>query len=134
MKVDLQEEIVLPEGVNVDLDGSAMKVKGPKGEVNKLFAHPRVSITVDAGKVVLSSLKATKKEKVMVGTFTAHIKNMVKGVQEPFVYKLKICSGHFPMNVSVSGNEVIIKNFLGESVPRRVTLLDGGDIKINGTE
>ncbi len=134
MKIDLQEEIVLPEGVNVDLNGAIINVKGPNGEIKKTFTHPRVSIVVDAGKIILSSSKATKKEKVMVGTFTAHIKNMIKGVQEPFVYKLKICSGHFPMTVSVSGNEVIIKNFLGESVPRKVTLLDGSEVKVNGTE
>ena len=38
------------------------------------------------------------------------------------------------MNVSISGQELIIKNFLGESVPRKVTILPGADVKVNGTE
>ena len=36
------------------------------------------------------------------------------------------------MNVSVSGDEVIIKNFLGESVPRKVKVIEDTDIKVNG--
>ena len=104
-------EIELPEGVSAEVEGTTIKVKGPKGEVKKTFIHPRVSILINAGKIILDSKKATKKEKVVLGTFTAHLKNMVKGVQEHFVYKLKICSGHFPMNVSLSGNNLVIKNF-----------------------
>ncbi|MBI2666293.1 50S ribosomal protein L6 [Candidatus Woesearchaeota archaeon] len=70
----------------------------------------------------------------MMSTFAAHMKNSIKGTQEQYEYKLKICSGHFPMNISVSGREFVIKNFLGETVPRKITLLQGADVKINGTE
>ena len=62
------------------------------------------------------------------------MKNMVKGVVEPFQYKVKICSGHFPMNVSMSGQELIVKNFLGEAVPRRIMMPEGTKVKVNGTE
>ena len=70
----------------------------------------------------------------MLGSFESHIVNMVRGVQELYVYKLKICSGHFPMSVSVAGNEVIIKNFLGEAVPRKVDIMKGAEVKVNGEE
>ena len=40
-----------------------------------------------------------------MGAFKSHITNIIDGVQNVHVYKLKVCSGHFPMSVSVSGEE-----------------------------
>ncbi|MBU0470452.1 MAG: 50S ribosomal protein L6 [Nanoarchaeota archaeon] len=127
-------EIELKKGVTAQVEGSLLKVKGPKGEINRGFLHPKVFVLVEGSKIVLVVKQATKREKTVIGTFESHVKNMVKGVEEPFEYKLKICSGHFPMNVSVSGSELTIKNFLGESVPRKVKLMEGVIVKINGTE
>ncbi|MBT4804784.1 50S ribosomal protein L6 [Candidatus Woesearchaeota archaeon] len=134
MKADLKKEIELLEGVTIELSGSTLKVKGPKGEIERDFIHPKIKIISDANKITLSSEKATKREKMVLGSFESHIKNMLIGVKELHTYKLKICSGHFPMNVSVNGNEFIIKNFLGESVPRKVDLIEGTKVNIDGTE
>ena len=57
---------------------------------------------------------------------------MIKGVQKPYVYTLKICSGHFPMNVSVSGEKFIVKNFLGEKTPRILNVKPGVSVKVEG--
>ena len=134
MKQDLQLEIELVEGVTANLEGTTLKVKGPKGEVERNFAHPRINVTIEGSKIILKSAKATKREKTILGSYNAHMKNMVKGVVEPFQYKVKICSGHFPMNVSMSGQELIVKNFLGEAVPRRIMMPEGTKVKVNGTE
>jgi len=134
MKEDLKEEIVLVEGVTAQIDNNLLKIKGPKGEVERNFLHPKLNIKVENNKIILSVSKATKTEKKILGSFNSHIKNMIAGVQKLFEYKIKICSGHFPMNVSVSGNELVIKNFLGESVPRKVKLSKGAEVKVNGNE
>ena len=134
MREDLKREIVLEEGVQAELQDALLKIKGPKGEVSRKFSHPKITILLENNQIVLSSAMASKREKTIIGSFEAHIKNMVQGVLEPHVYKLKICSGHFPMNVSVSGKEFAIKNFLGESVPRRLLLKEGVEVKVNGTE
>lgn len=134
MKEDLIKEVEIPSALHAELKGQVLKIKGPKGEVTREFRHPKVFLTLVGNKIVLKSKKATKKEKRNLSTFMSHIKNTIQGVQEPHVYKLKICSGHFPMNVSLSGKEFVIKNFFGESVPRKVTLPDGVNVKINGTE
>ncbi|MDO8511028.1 MAG: 50S ribosomal protein L6 [Nanoarchaeota archaeon] len=130
MKDDLTREIELKSGVTVKLEGNLLKVKGQKGEISRVFLHPKITISVEQNKVVLFAPKSTKREKTLVGSFESHIMNMVKGVQEPYVYRLKICSGHFPMNVAVTGNEVVIKNFLGEAVPRRVEIMKGAEVKV----
>ena len=70
----------------------------------------------------------------MVDIVKAHIKNMIKGVSEGFVYTLKICSSHFPMSVSVSGNKLEVKNYLGEKVPRVLNLVENVKVTINGEE
>jgi large subunit ribosomal protein L6 len=59
---------------------------------------------------------------------------MIKGVQEGFTYKLKICSGHFPMSVALKGNTFEIKNFIGEKVPRTLKIKQGADVKIEGDQ
>jgi ribosomal protein L6P/L9E len=59
---------------------------------------------------------------------------MVVGVKEMHHYKLKICSGHFPMNVAVVGNEFVIKNFFGETVPRKIQIPKGVEVKVNGND
>ena len=134
MKEDLVKEIVLEEATSAELADNILHIKGPEGEVEKNFTHPKIEINIEGNKIVLKAAKATRREKKILGSFTAHIKNMVKGVKKLHVYKLKICSGHFPMNVSVSKQEVVIKNFLGESIPRKVTLLPGSEVKVEGTE
>ena len=134
MKQDLTQEIVLPADVHARFEQDLLLLRGPKGEVSRTFVYPGVKITFEDNKIILRAHQATKREKRMLSTFAAHIKNLIKGVQEMYEYKLKICSGHFPMNVSISGKEFIIKNFLGETVPRKITLLTGAEVKISGTE
>src|SRR3989338_9999934 len=113
MKGEIQKEIAFPSGVTVQLEGSMLTVKGPKGTVQRNFLYPKVMLRAESGKVFLAVAKGTKREKKVVGSFASHIRNMVQGVQQVHEYKLKVCSGHFPMNVSISGRDFIIKNFLG---------------------
>lgn len=132
--MDLRKEVVLPAGVQARVEGTMLHVKGPKGEASKDFRHPKVKLHIESGKLVLAVPQATKREKTIIGSFWSHLKNMVQGVQELHVYKLKICSGHFPMNVTISGREFMIKNFLGETVPRKVTMPKEAEVKIAGTD
>lgn len=132
MKTDVKEEIEAPEGVEVKYEGGIFSVKGPKGETKRKIVDPRVKMDVKGNKVTLEALKATKREKRTVYTFMSHIKNMMKGAVESHVYEMKICSGHFPMNVSVAGNEFIIKNFLGENNPRKLIIKEGVKVAVEG--
>ena len=106
--------IEMPESVTFEIVDSTIKLKGPKGEVERILLNPKVKIEKQENKVVISAKNATKRDKTIIGTFKAHIKNMIKGVTEGHIYRLKICSGHFPMNVSMNNNELAVKNFLGE--------------------
>ncbi|MFA6461605.1 MAG: 50S ribosomal protein L6 [Candidatus Woesearchaeota archaeon] len=134
MKNDLKREIVLEDKVTAELKGSLLRIKGPKGEVERDFPYPQVDLKVQDGKIIISSPKASKRIKMQFGSIVSHIKNTLKGVKELHIYKLKVCSGHFPMNVAVSGNEITIKNFFGETVARKAKLPKGIEIKVSGND
>lgn len=130
-KRGIAKEIELPDDASASLDGQLLVVKGPKGEVSKQLKQRNISIRIDNKKIVLESGRATKENKKILGSLTAHVKNMIKGSFQSYTYTLKICSGHFPMNAGISGNKLIVKNFLGEKVPRVLHLKEGADVKID---
>ncbi len=132
MKLDIKETETLPEGVTATYQDKIMTIKGPKGEVARLLRDPMVKIESKDNTITISCKKATKREKRVINTFMAHVNNIIKGVQEPYQYKLKICSGHFPMNVSTTADQLIVKNFLGEKSPRAIKLKKGVTVKIEG--
>lgn len=133
MKEDLREEIELPENTQIQID-HFIKISGPQGEVEKKLVHPKIKITQENNLIIIESKKATKKEKKILKSFNAHIKNMIQGVHEKHLYRLKVCSGHFPINVSISNNQLTIKNLFGESVPRKLDIKPGAEVKIDGDE
>ncbi|CAM9923588.1 unnamed protein product [Ectocarpus fasciculatus] len=52
---------------------------------------------------------------------------MITGVTKGYLYKMRFCYAHFPINVSITGKTVEIRNFLGEKRVRRVELAPGVD-------
>jgi large subunit ribosomal protein L6 len=128
----IEETLEIPEGIHITVEGRIVTVKGPKGEVKKEVRYPQIIIKKEDNKLILSSVKVTKNEKKEVNTYAAHIKNMIKGAEYGHLYELKVCSGHFPMNVSVAGGELIIKNFIGEKFPRRLKISPGVTVKVDG--
>ena len=129
MKKEFTQEIEIPEGVEVKLDGDLLNVKGSEGENSRVFKTGKINFEVKGNKIILSDEKATKKEKRTINTFASHIQNMIKGVTEKFEYKLKICSGHFPITVKIEGNKAVIKNFLGEKVDRGCEIPEGAEVE-----
>ncbi len=134
MKIDFSETIPLKSGVTASYTDGVLAVKGPKGESKRVFRHPKMILTVEKEQITLKALKGTKREKTTIYTWSAHIVNMVEGVHQPYVYKLKICSSHFPMNVAVSGKELTVKNFLGEKTPRTLGIREGAIVKVAGEQ
>ncbi|MCD6478211.1 MAG: 50S ribosomal protein L6 [Candidatus Aenigmarchaeota archaeon] len=130
----MKMEIEIPNGIEVEVNDEILKVKGKLGEVERKFYHPKLTIEKVDNKIVMNTKSDKKKVLAVVGTWMAHIKNMFKGVEEGFEYKMKVSHVHFPMSLSVENNNLIIKNFLGQKEPRRAKILDGVDIKINGDE
>jgi len=133
MKKDLQRVIELPEGFSAEANGRKVTVKGNSKETAKEFDIGKVEIKPEAGKITLSAKNATRRESTMMGTIHAHLKNMVKGLEEGFTYKLEVCNVHFPMNVKEQGDKIVIKSFLGEKEDRFAKIVPGSKVEIKGT-
>jgi len=130
MNKELFREIDIPEGIDASLEGATISIKGPEGETTRTFDFGGLEVKKDGRKIILGSKKSSKREKKLMNTITAHIKNMVEGVQNKFEYKLKVCFSHFPISVEIQGNTATIKNFLGEKIPRKMTLPEGVQIEV----
>ncbi|MEK6983439.1 MAG: 50S ribosomal protein L6 [Nanoarchaeota archaeon] len=126
------KEIEMPDVVKASIRGQFLVIQGPKGEVQKKIKQKNVSIIIDSKKIILESKNKTKEDKKITGSLAAHIKNMIKGCTHSHMYTLKICSGHFPMNVAINDHTLILKNFIGEKVPRILQLKEGADVRIEG--
>ncbi|MEM4359670.1 MAG: 50S ribosomal protein L6 [Candidatus Bilamarchaeaceae archaeon] len=118
--------IQIPDGVGVDVSGSVVTVSGPKGSVSKKFSA-RVVIEKSGSNAL--EVKGAEKEKALVNTTEALIRNMIKGVTEGYSKRLKILYAHFPATMEVKGNLILIKNFLGEKNPRKAKIM-GGSTKV----
>ena len=133
----ITKEIELPDGISGSLNDNFLLIKGPNGEVK--YKQPRSILIkiatmsqIENKKIIFESKSSTKYDKKTIGSLIAHVKNMIKGSLQKHTYILKICSGHFPMNVSASNNKFIVKNFLGEKVSRTLQLKQGADVKVEG--
>lgn len=128
----VEEKIEIPDGVKVDIRGEEVIVASKEERISRRLHHPRVSLALEGAKVVVRCDLPRRREKAIVGTFAAHIKNMVKGVTEGFEYHMKVVYSHFPLKVSVKGSDFVIENFLGEKHPRKARILGKTKVNVQG--
>jgi large subunit ribosomal protein L6 len=126
----IKKEIRIPETAEVKIADGRILVSGPKGELEKNFGASLLDMKVANDSVVVQAKGKKRKAKAFVGTFESHLKNMLAGVTDGFVYKLKINYSHFPIKVSARGNSVFIDNFLGERYPRKARIVGATKVGI----
>lgn len=118
-------------------------VTGPLGTLTRDFKHVSMDMRkvngagcgktveedgqeeVDKEFVKVDLWFATRKQLACVRTICSHIDNLMVGVTQGFLYKMRFVYSHFPINVNLTGDVVEIRNFLGEKRVRKVTLLPG---------
>lgn len=125
----MYRKIEIPEGIGVEISGNEIKISGKEGEIGREFSLRNMEFRTEGNEIIIGGKKLTKKEKKLMNTIVAHIKNMIKGVQNKFEYSLKICYSHFPISLDIKGRDVLVKNFLGEKIPRKMKLPEGVEIE-----
>ncbi|MBN1304579.1 MAG: 50S ribosomal protein L6 [Anaerolineales bacterium] len=81
--------IEVPSGVDVSIQGSNVKVKGPKGELQRTFS-PLIGIKMEDGVITVSRNSEAPSERALHGTTRAILANMVHGVNNGFEIILEI--------------------------------------------
>ena len=125
-------EIEIPDDVSAETDHLELTVEGPNGSVTRRLWYPDIEVTVEDGVVAIASENEDAKTNATVGTFESHVANMIHGVTEGWEYTMEVYYTHFPMQVSVEGDEVVIENFLGERAQRRTPIRGDTDVQIDG--
>ncbi len=112
--------ITIPSGTDVAVVDHDIVVKG-KGGTLKRVTHPAVAITIQNGEVSVAPNGNTRLAKALWGTYAAHMRNMIAGVNTPFVKKLQIEGIGY--RAEITGKN--IKMNLGFSHPVMVTIPEG---------
>ncbi|MDR2654984.1 MAG: 50S ribosomal protein L6 [Oscillospiraceae bacterium] len=81
--------IAIPAGVEVNIDGSKVTVKGAKGTLENTFS-PEIKIEIADGQIKVSRPSDSSRHKSLHGLTRTLIANMVKGASEEFYKDLEI--------------------------------------------
>ena len=100
-----ERKLVIPDGVTVNVDGTLVTVKGPKGELN-LEVSKLVSVVVEDGVVLTKQIKPSNEANVMQGTTNSLISNMITGVSKGYDKGLEAVGVGY--RFQVSGNKITI--------------------------
>lgn len=133
-KKGIIKDIEFDKDMTVVYEEGILSIKGEKGECKKELLSKGIKIEIKDNKIILESKKMNKRGKKILSSFEAHIKNLLKGSTEGHRYELKVCSGHFPMSISINNDDFAIKNFLGEKIPRKLKIKEGATVKAEGDQ
>ncbi|OGG69367.1 50S ribosomal protein L6 [Candidatus Kaiserbacteria bacterium RIFCSPHIGHO2_12_FULL_53_13] len=115
-----KKSITIPSGTEVSVVSGEMSVKG-KGGTLKKSVHPSVSIAVADGSVSVTPLTQTRLARALWGTYASHVRNMIQGVNQPFVKKLQVEGIGF--KAELSGKTLSLS--VGFSHPIKISVPEG---------
>ena len=81
--------VIVPAGVQVKINGQEVHVKGPKGELQRVFS-PEIGIQLENGQILVTRGSDEQPIRALHGTTRALINNMVTGVSKGFEVLLDI--------------------------------------------
>lgn len=84
-----RQPVVVPEKVDVSLDGQHIRVKGPKGEL-EFDIHPQMSVALEDGELRVTRPTDQPEDRALHGLTRALLANMVEGVTDGFMRTLEI--------------------------------------------
>ena len=114
----ISHSIALPEGASASIAGDVITVSKDGQSLSREFRHHKVEVRAVNGDLEVFVNLPRRSDKALAGTWAAHLRNMVLGIDEGFEYRLKAVFSHFPMSLKVDGKQMIINNLFGEKVPR----------------
>nr|AJS12332.1 50S ribosomal protein L6P [uncultured archaeon] len=130
-RAKFEREVSLTEGVSAVIEQGVIKIKGKHGECQRGI-EKGIKARLENSSILIETGNNTQRDKKKIGSVEAHIKNMVRGAANGHKYTLKVCSGHFPMNISAAGNKFTVKNFFGEKVPRAFEFSKNAKVTVEG--
>lgn len=117
--------IPLPQGVEVEIKGNEVWVKGPKGELSRSF-NPAIAISLNEGTLTVSRPSDDRIHRSLHGLTRSLLANMVEGVSKGFQKDLELVGvGYRAQKV---GEKVVLQ--VGYSHPVEITPLSGVSVVV----
>jgi len=136
--------ISVPDKVSVSLNGLAVTVKGPKGELSRTLPEG-VSVAQDGNTIVVSPTSSHRRSRERHGLCRTLVANMVEGVSQGFTRKLEIVGVGY--RAALQGTKLVVSAGYSHQVemdpPAGITfavdgnttvLVSGADKEIVGNE
>jgi len=117
--------IVIPEGVEVKVDGTTVQVKGPKGELTRTV-HENTKVVIEDNQVIIERANDEKESRSLHGTTRSLVNNMIEGVRNGFEKHLEIQGVGY--RAQMQGNKLVVG--AGYSHPVEIEKIDGIDIEV----
>ena len=115
-----KQPVVIPEGVDVTIDGNTVTVKGAKGELTRTFSDI-LTITQEGNEIIVTRPDDTRQAKSLHGLTRTLINNMVVGCHDGFSKKLQLVGVGY--RAALKGKDLEMQ--LGFSHPVRVEAPEG---------
>lgn len=120
-----RKPIIVPNGVDIVIDGNNVKVKGPKGELAREI-HPDMKIVKEDGILHIERPSEEKKHKSLHGLTRTLVANMVEGVTNGFAKGLEINGVGY--RATKQGTKLTLA--MGYSHPVEIEPLPGLEIEV----
>ncbi len=115
--------IPVPPGVEVDIEGVEVRIKGPKGELHRSF-HQDIGISLEDGVLIVSRPTDNRMHRSLHGFTRSILANMVEGVSQGFRKNLELHGVGY--RAQKSGDSLIIQ--VGYSKPVEITPPEGIEV------
>jgi large subunit ribosomal protein L6 len=99
--------ITVPKGVTVTIDGTTVKAKGPKGELERTL-HRDITVTLDNDVVTVARPSDEPKHKALHGLSRTLVANMVDGVATGFTKTLELIGVGYKAEVRPYGLQLAL--------------------------
>lgn len=132
-----KQNLNIPSGTSISIDGGSLTVKGPKGELKRNFDENIIKLNIADNVITSEPLRNDKFSKSLWGTSMSHIENMIQGVNNGFEKKLLIEGVGFKWEVK--GDKLQLNVGFSHPVfidiPKTVTAVtDKGTLTISGID
>ncbi|MBI3547737.1 MAG: 50S ribosomal protein L6 [Elusimicrobia bacterium] len=121
-----KQPVVVPQGVQVQINGKIVTAKGPQGELKETLPEP-VSAKLENGIIKLSADVSTPQVRAVYGTSRARVANLVNGVDKGFAKVLDIVGLGF--KAALAGDKLTLN--IGKSHPVEWTAPKGVKLAVD---
>jgi large subunit ribosomal protein L6 len=132
-----KKPVTVPQGVTLDLKGSEVAVKGPKGELRRTL-HPEMQLALADGTFTVSRPSEEPRHKALHGLTRTLVQNMIDGVSKGFVKTLEIQGVGYKAEAKPYGVNLVVgySHPVKYEAPKgiKITVENNTTVKIEGAD